>query len=77
MRCLAYIIGAPVEGAKVLETTGLGAALWAGTRGGIYPAQAEFAAIWALERQFTPTMSSVDKDRRYAGWKDAIRRTMS
>jgi glycerol kinase len=77
MQFLADIIGAPVDRPKVLETTALGAAWLAGMRAGIYPAQAEFASTWALERQFTPTMSSVDKDRRYAGWKDAIRRTMS
>jgi glycerol kinase len=77
MKFLAYIIGAPVDRPKVLETTALGAAWLAGMRAGIYPAQAEFAATWALENQFTPAMSAVDKDRRYAGWKDAIRRTMS
>jgi glycerol kinase len=77
MQFLADIIGTPVDRPKVLETTALGAAWLAGMRAGIYPAQAEFASTWALERQFTPTMSSVDKDRRYAGWKDAIRRTMS
>jgi glycerol kinase len=77
MQFLADIIGAPVDRPKVLETTALGAAWLAGMRAGIYPAQAEFAATWALERQFTPTMSAVDKDRRYAGWKDAIRRTKS
>jgi glycerol kinase len=77
MQFLADIIGAPVDRPKVLEATALGAAWLAGMRAGIYPEQAEFAATWALERQFTPAMSAVDKDRRYAGWKDAIRRTMS
>jgi len=77
MQFLADIIGAPVDRPKVLETTALGVAWLAGMRAGIYPAQVEFAATWALERQFTPAMSAVDKDRRYAGWKDAIRRTMS
>lgn len=77
MQFLSDIIGAPVDRPKVLETTALGAAWLAGMRAGIYPMQNEFAATWALERQFTPAMLAVDKDRRYIGWKDAIRRTMS
>ncbi|MCW1951436.1 MAG: glycerol kinase GlpK [Octadecabacter sp.] len=75
MQFLADIIGAPVDRPKVLETTALGAAWLAGMRAGVYPTQDEFAATWALERQFTPTMSATEKDRRFAGWKDAIRRT--
>ena len=75
MQFLADIIGAPVDRPKVLETTALGAAWLAGMRAGIYPKQSEFAATWALERQFTPAMDATDKDRRYGGWKDAIRRT--
>ena len=75
MQFLADIIGAPVDRPKVLETTALGAAWLAGMRAGIYPAQDEFAATWALDRQFTPVMAQADKDRRYSGWLDAIRRT--
>jgi len=77
MQFLADIIGAPVDRPKVLETTALGAAWLAGMRAGVYPAQAEFAATWALDRQFSPEMPQADKDRRFAGWKDAISRTRS
>jgi glycerol kinase len=64
-----------VDRPKVLETTALGAAWLAGMRAGVYPAQDEFGATWALERKFTPKMDSATQERRYAGWKDAIRRT--
>jgi len=77
MQFLADIIGAPVDRPKVLETTALGAAWLAGMRAGIYPAQDEFAATWALEWQFTPSMDTATRTRRYTGWKDAIRRTKS
>ncbi|MBT8411646.1 MAG: glycerol kinase GlpK [Octadecabacter sp.] len=75
MQFLADIIGAPVDRPQVLETTALGAAWLAGQRAGVYPAQAEFAKTWALERQFTPQMDGAERDRRYAGWTDAIART--
>jgi glycerol kinase len=50
MQFLADIIGAPVDRPKVLETTALGVAWLTDMRAGIYPAQDEFAATWAVER---------------------------
>ncbi|PVA05995.1 glycerol kinase GlpK [Thalassorhabdomicrobium marinisediminis] len=75
MQFLADIIGAPVDRPKVLETTALGAAWLAGMRAGVYPDQDGFARTWALDHQFTPQMDEATRDRRYAGWQDAIRRT--
>ena len=76
MQFLSDIIGAPVDRPKVLETTALGAAWLAGMRAGVYPDQAEFAAQWALDRRFEPAMDDATRDRRYAGWKDAVKRTL-
>ena len=76
MQFLSDIIGAPVDRPKVLETTALGAAWLAGMRAGVYPDQAEFAAQWAFDRRFEPAMDDATRDRRYAGWKDAVKRTL-
>ena len=76
MQFLSDIIGAPVDRPKVLETTALGAAWLAGMKAGVYPAQAGFAQNWALDRRFEPQMDEQTRDRRYAGWKDAVRRTL-
>tara|TARA_B110000902_G_scaffold163608_1_gene187096 strand:+ start:16 stop:732 length:717 start_codon:yes stop_codon:yes gene_type:complete len=77
MQFLSDIIGAPVDRPKVLETTALGAAWLAGMRAGVYPDQAEFAAQWALDSRFEPAMDDATRDRRYAGWKDAVKRTLT
>ncbi|MEN8895753.1 MAG: glycerol kinase GlpK [Yoonia sp.] len=77
MQFLSDIIGAPVDRPKVLETTALGAAWLAGMRAGIYPDQKGFAAEWALERRFEPAMNEATRDRRYAGWQDAVKRTLT
>lgn len=77
MQFLSDIIGAPVDRPKVLETTALGAAWLAGMRAGVYPDQAEFAAQWALDRRFEPAMDEATRNRRYAGWKDAVKRTLT
>jgi glycerol kinase len=77
MQFLADIFGAPVDRPIGLETTALGAAWLAGMQAGVYPDQAEFAANWALDRQFTPQMDDATRDRRYHGWQDAVRRTLT
>lgn len=77
MQFLSDIIGAPVDRPQVLETTALGVAWLAGMRAGIYPDQAGFAANWALDRRFDPAMDQQTRGRRYAGWQDAIGRTLS
>ena len=77
MQFLADILGAPVDRPKVRETTALGAAWLAGMRAGLYPDQAGFSRAWALEQRFEPGMAADLRNSKYAGWKDAVRRTLS
>ncbi len=77
MQFLADMIAAPVDRPVVLETTALGAAYLAGFAAEVCPPPDEFARTWALQRRFEPTMAPAERERRYAGWQDAIRRTLS
>jgi glycerol kinase len=77
MQFLADVLGAPVERPKVTETTALGAAWLAGMKAGVYPGPDEFARTWALERRFEPKMDAATREAKVAGWKDAVRRTLS
>ena len=77
MQFLADILNSPVDRPKVLETTALGAAYLAGLQQGICPPPEEFAQIWELERQFKPQMEESERTAKYAGWKEAVRRTLS
>lgn len=76
MQFLSDILGAPVDRPQVLETTALGVAWIAGNRAGIYPDRDRFAETWALDKTFQPQMDSATRDARYAGWKDAVARTL-
>ena len=68
----------PVDRPKVLETTALGAGWLAGMRAGLYPGPAAFARSWALDRRFEPAMPAERRrEEKYAGWRDAVRRTLS
>jgi len=77
MQFLADIIDTAVDRPKVLETTALGAAWLAGMRAGVYPGAEEFALSWELGCRFEPAMDDAVRARKYAGWKDAVRRTMT
>ncbi|MCX7381351.1 MAG: FGGY-family carbohydrate kinase, partial [Alphaproteobacteria bacterium] len=77
MQFLADQLDAPVDRPAVLETTALGAAYLAGLAAGVCPGPASFAATWSLERRFTPTMAPAERARRYAGWRNAVHRTLS
>jgi glycerol kinase len=75
MQFLADIIAAPVDRPAVMETTALGAAYLAGLQAGVCPDPAGFAATWRLDRRFEPRMHDAVRNRKWAGWQDAIRRT--
>jgi glycerol kinase len=77
MQFLADILDSPVERPVIKETTALGTAYLAGRTAGICPDLDGFAAQWRLDRRFEPAMSEAERARKYAGWKDALRRTLS
>src|SRR6267154_2029401 len=74
MQRLADTVGTPVERPKVTETTALGAAFLAGLHAGLLPSLDALSKTWALDRAFRPAEDAASRDRRYAGWKDAVRR---
>ncbi|QKC96780.1 glycerol kinase GlpK [Mesorhizobium sp. NZP2298] len=77
MQRLADILDAPVDRPTILETTALGAAWLAGSKAGVWPKAKEFTKSWALERRFKPEMENSMRSAKLAGWRDAVRRTLS
>jgi glycerol kinase len=77
MQFLADILDAPVDRPTVMETTALGAAYLAGQAAGVCPDPASFAKSWKRERRFEPRMDAGVRARKWAGWQDAVRRTLS
>src|SRR5581483_2220783 len=77
MQFLADILAAPVDRPVVMETTALGAAYLAGRTAGLCPDLDGFAAQWRRERRFEPQMNNVTRERKYDGWKTAVRRTLT
>jgi glycerol kinase len=77
MQFVADILAAPVDRPAVMETTAVGAAYLAGCAAGLCPDLAGFAASWKRERRFEPQMDATTRERKWAGWRDAVSRTLS
>ena len=77
MQMLSDLVELPVDRPKNLETTALGAAYLAGMQVGFYPPMDEFSESWQSESQFNSKMKEELRARKLAGWRDAVRRTLS
>jgi glycerol kinase len=77
MQLLADLLGVPVERPRVVETTALGAAYLAGLGAGVYGSLDDIATHWAGDRRFEPALDATKRDRLYADWRNAVKRTRS
>ena len=77
MQCLADILDAPVDRPKVVETTAIGAAYLAGLQAGLLPPPDQFAKRWKREKRFTPRMAAPLREKKYAGWREAVRKLLA
>jgi len=77
MQFIADILGAPVDRPAFMETTALGAAYLAGLQAGVCPDFEGFAATWRADRRFEPKMDGATRERKWIGWQDAVRRTLT
>jgi len=70
------ILNVPVRRPKVLETTALGAAYLAGLAVGFWKDQDEIKDKWAVDREFEISMEEDLRNKKYNGWKKAVKRAM-
>ncbi len=73
----ANILGIDVVRPSTIETTALGAAYLAGLAVGFWSDSNEIRACWHKDRVFSPSISQPEADALYAGWQDAVRRTLT
>jgi len=74
---LSDIINLNVIKPKVLETTGLGAALFAGYQIGEFKTLNDIKLIWKKDRVFSPKLNKSKRNNLLQGWKLAIRKTLA
>ncbi|MBN1526949.1 MAG: glycerol kinase, partial [Candidatus Omnitrophica bacterium] len=71
------ILGIRVTRPKVIETTSLGAAYLAGLAVGYWRSGREIKRCWKKDRVFTPRLPASEREKLYAGWKNAVERTLT
>jgi glycerol kinase len=74
---LADVLDAPVAKPAQLETTALGAAYLAGLATGVWVDLKAVAASCAAGTTFAPNMAPTSRAELVAGWKTALRRTLT
>ncbi len=77
LQSLADLLNCRVDRPKIIETTALGVAYLAGLQAGFFDSLEEISEHWQLDRSFLPAKDDDWRERRYAGWLNAIERTRS
>ena len=73
---LANIIDIKAERPKVLETTALGVALFAGYQIGIFKSLDQIKRKWKKDKTFKPKLSSTMRKKLLYGWKLSVEKTL-
>lgn len=72
MQFQADILNIKLERTKIAETTGLGAAFFAGLATGFWQDTEELKQIFVVGKSFIPKMGNEERQELYAGWKRAV-----
>ena len=73
---LADVLDLVVERPVITETTALGAAMLAAVGCGLVASLADAAALWSLEKEFSPRMPAERRTALLTGWQRAVARTL-
>ena len=73
---LADIIDIKTERPKVLETTALGVALFAGYQIGVFKSLEQIKRKWKKDKIFKPKLSNSVRKKLLNGWKLSVEKTL-
>ena len=77
MQFQSDILNLKVIRPKSVETTSLGAAYLAGLATGYWTDLADVDDNWQMDREFVPAMDEKTREELLAGWRDAVKRTIT
>jgi glycerol kinase len=76
MQFQADILGRPVLRCTSPDVSALGASYLAGLAVGLWSSEKEIAAFPRERERFEPRLSSSQRDKLYAGWRQAVDRAL-
>jgi glycerol kinase len=71
----ADVLGVEVLRPRMAETTVLGAAFLAGLGAGVWSSTEELVDVWQLDRRYSPTMATEQRQHLLDGWRQAVDRS--
>ena len=74
MQIQSDLLGRKIKRPVFTETTILGAIFAAGIGVGIWNSPSDVKKVWKLEKEFSPNLSSLERDQRFQEWQEAIKR---
>lgn len=74
MQFQADLLDVPISRPHILETTALGAALFAGLGAGIFSDLDQIRAAWREDRRFQPEMEAQERHKHLARWQEGLKR---
>ena len=74
---LADMLALPVERPRLIETTALGAAMFAGIGAGLFRDLNEASAMRGEVEVFEPNLSADQREARLSGWRDAVAKVIA
>ncbi|MFT5206478.1 MAG: glycerol kinase [Candidatus Omnitrophota bacterium] len=77
MQFQADVLGCEVERPKIIETTALGAVALAGIASGVWKDQKDFLTHIKIDKVFKPKMTATQRNRLYAKWTEAVKRSLN
>lgn len=77
MQFQSDILDVPVVRVRIEELSALGSAFIAGLAVGVWNSLEELVSLREVDTIFTPKMSQAKRERLYAGWKQAVKRSLS
>ncbi len=76
MQIQANVLQTAVQRPRVLESTSLGAAYFAGLAVGFWKDTAEIESQWQVEKTFIPAGIPEETEAGIAAWHDAVKRVL-
>ncbi|MBQ3062672.1 MAG: glycerol kinase, partial [Clostridia bacterium] len=77
MQFQSDLLNVPIDRPESVESTALGAALFAGLRCGFWQNMDEVRALRKSQRVFTPSMDEASRNAKYNGWLKAVESTIA
>ncbi len=75
MQIQSDLLGRKISRPVFTETTVMGAIFAAGLGCGIWKSFSEVKKAWKLEKEFSPVISSIERERRFKEWEEAVKKS--